>query len=274
MLPASAADPVVGLSASGVSCESLKGLDLPGVTITIAESVVKKPIQEKPGIVVYGPDWKSPKSAFGEASVPVNFCRVGGLVQPTINFEVWLPLAEKWNGKFNGVGNGALAGGINYPAMAVPVSKGYAVASTDGGHQSPAPVVGDWILGHPELWDDFGYRAVHEMTRASKAIVAAFYAQAPKYAYFTGCSGGGQQGLAEAQRYPADYNGVVSGTPANLPDPHVAGRNLSFLCDAKEQSHDHPGRKAATDQQSRAGCLRRQRCCEGWGHRKSTPVQV
>ena len=217
VFPASAADPVVGASASGMSCESLKDLNLPGVTFTIAESVIKKPIQEKPGIVVYGPDWKSPKSAFGEASVPVNFCRVGGLVQPAINFEVWLPLPEKWNGKFNGVGNGALAGGINYPAMAVPVSKGYAVASTDGGHQSPAPVIGDWMLGHPELWDDFGYRAVHEMTKASKAIVAAFYGQAPKYAYFTGCSGGGQQGLAEVQRYPADYNGVVSGAPANYP---------------------------------------------------------
>jgi feruloyl esterase len=160
--------------------------------------------------------WKSPDSAFGSATVPVPFCRVAGVVEPAINFEVWMP-AEGWNGKLNGVGNGALAGGINYPAMVGPLTNGYASASTDGGHQSPAPVLGDWMLGHPELWDDFGYRAIHVMTRNAKAIIAAYYGQAPDYSYFTGCSGGGQQGLAEAQRYPADYDGIVSGAPANFP---------------------------------------------------------
>jgi feruloyl esterase len=200
-----------------VACESLKDLKLPNTTITAAEFITKKPIEESPGIVVYGPDWKSPKSAFGQVSVPVPFCRVAGTVSPAINFEVWMPPADKWNGRFNGVGNGALAGGINYPAMLGQLTKGYATASTDGGHQSEAIVLGDWMLGNPGLWSDFGYRAIHEMTRKAKAIIEAYYGQPPQYSYFTGCSGGGQQGLAEAQRYPADYDGIVSGAPANCP---------------------------------------------------------
>ena len=187
---------------------------LPNTTITVTESI--NPIKESPGVVVHGV-WQSPPSAFGQTTVDAPFCRVVGTVPPGINFEVWLPPADKWNGKFNGVGNGALAGGINYPAMRGPLTTGYATASTNGGHTSPSPVAGDWMMGHPELWDDFGYRAVHEMTTASKAIVEAFYGKAPDYSYFTGCSGGGQQGLAEVQRYPADYDGVVSGAPANFP---------------------------------------------------------
>ncbi len=199
------------------ACEALKNLRLPETTITEVEFVTKRPIEEKFGIVVYGPDWKSPKSAFGQASVPVSFCRVAATVAPAIKFEVWMPLPDKWNGKFHGVGNGALAGGINYPAMVAPLMRGYAVASTDGGHESPAPVLGDWMDGRPDLWVDFGYRAIHEMTRKAKAIVEAYYGQPPKYSYFSGCSGGGQQGLAEAQRYPADYDGIIVGAPANFP---------------------------------------------------------
>ena len=197
-----------------MSCESLKSLKLPEMTITVAEAI--NPIKESSGVVVYGV-WGSPTSGFGKTTIDVPFCRVAATIVPSGTFEVWMPLADKWNGKFNAVGNGALAGGINYPDMAGPLKKGYAAASTNGGHTSPSMVDGAWMMGHPELWDDFGYRAVHLMTRGAKAIIQAYYGQGPKYSYFTGCSGGGQQGLAEVQKYPADYDGVVSGAPANFP---------------------------------------------------------
>jgi feruloyl esterase len=212
-----AAEAAAAPAATDPACEALKKLELPGATITETQYIVNLPKETKPGIVVYGPDWKSPKSAHGQASVGVPFCRVVGTEAPSMTFEVWLPPAAAWNGKFNGVGNGALAGGINYPAMAGPVTKGYAVASTNGGHTSASIVDGAWMQDNPELWDDFGYRAVHEMTRKSQAIVEAYYGKPADYSYFTGCSGGGQQGLAEAQRYPADYDGIVSGAPANFP---------------------------------------------------------
>jgi len=162
-----------------------------------------------------------------------------------MNFEVWLPPVEKWNGKFNGVGNGALAGGINYPAMVTPLSVGYAVGSTDGGHQSKAIVEGDWMQGRPDHWYEFGFLAVHQMTRASKAIIAAYYGNAPEYSYFTGCSGGGQQGLAETQRYPADYNGVVSGAPANYPTRMWPGETYPSWVTHRSKAYAIPVEKLA-----------------------------
>jgi feruloyl esterase len=63
---------------------------------------------------------------------------------------------------------------------------------------------------------DYGYRAVHEMTVAAKAIVAAFYGNGPRLSYWNGCSTGGRQGLMEALRYPADYDGIIAGAPVNF----------------------------------------------------------
>jgi feruloyl esterase len=150
------------------------------------------------------------------ASLPA-FCRVAATLTPTgdsdIRIEVWLP-AEGWNGKFLGVGNGGWAGSISYPALADAVRRGYAAASTDTGHTGDGADA-SFALGHPERLVDFGYRAVHEMTVAAKAFVAAFYERAPRYSYWSGCSTGGKQGLTEAQRYPGDYDGIVAGAPAN-----------------------------------------------------------
>ncbi len=218
--------------AAAKACTDLKNLKLPDTTITTAAWV--NPVQESPGLVINGV-WTTPASAHGTTTVDTAFCRVTGTTAPSNNFEVWLPNPKKWNGKFNGVGNGALAGGINYPAMKSPLLAGYAVGSTDTGHVSPAIVIGDWMLGRPDLWDEFGYRAIHGMTRASKDITEAFYGKAPTYSYFTGCSGGGQQGLAEVQRYPADYDGVVSGAPANVPTHMWPGETYpSFVTQQSE----------------------------------------
>ena len=62
---------------------------------------------------------------------------------------------------------------------------------------------------------DFGWRSVHEMTVRGKAITREFYGRLPRYSYWIGCSTGGKQGLMEAQRFPADYDGIVAVAPAN-----------------------------------------------------------
>jgi hypothetical protein len=54
---------------------------------------------------------------------------------------------------------------------------------------------------------------MHETAMASKKIIEAFYGNAPKFSYFNGCSAGGRQGMKAAQRFPADFNGIVAGAP-------------------------------------------------------------
>jgi feruloyl esterase len=154
---------------------------------------------------------------------------VAATLKPTsdsdIKIEVWMPAAgpdSKWNGKLESVGNGAWAGNISYRDLATAVTQGWAAASTDTGHTETTAV---FVVGHPEKLVDFAYRAVHEMTVAAKAITTAYYGKAPVRAYFNGCSTGGRQALAEAQRYPADYDGIVAGAAANYPT-HLQGAQV------------------------------------------------
>jgi feruloyl esterase len=138
------------------------------------------------------------------------FCRVAATLKPSpdsnIKMEVWMPLTG-WNGHFRGASPNGLGGVINYNAMGVGLTDGFAVAGTDTGHEG-----GDtaWMQS-PEKVTDFAGRAMHETTVAGKAIAAAFYGKAPKYSYMIECGGGSAAALHEVQKYPADYNGVVVG---------------------------------------------------------------
>ena len=142
-------------------------------------------------------------------------CKVSAVIRPSsdseIEIEVWMP-ASGWNGKFLAVGNGGWSGSINYTGLVQGLRDGYATASTDTGHKGGS---GSFVLGHPEKVIDFGHRAVHEMTVKAKAIINEFYGSAPRRSYWNGCSSGGKQGLKEAQMYPADYDGIIAGAPAN-----------------------------------------------------------
>jgi feruloyl esterase len=186
------------------SCESLAALALPNATITSVQTVAAGGFAPPGGR----------GATVAAASLPA-FCRVAATLKPSsdsdIKIEVWLPSAG-WNGKFQGVGNGGWTGSINYGALSQALRNGYATASTDTGHEGGS---GQFALGHPEKLVDFGWRAVHEMTVHAKSVVNAFYGRAAQRSYWVGCSSGGKQGLKEAQKFPADYDGIVAGAPAN-----------------------------------------------------------
>jgi feruloyl esterase len=113
-----------------------------------------------------------------------------------IRIEVWLP-ASGWNGRLQAVGEGGLAGLIPHGFMAPVLSAGYAAAGTDTGHR--------------EKRIDFAHRSTHKMAVIAKAAIASCYGKGPSKSYHNGCSGAGRQGLASAQRYPEDFDGIVAG---------------------------------------------------------------
>jgi len=229
--------------ASAKPCDSLTSLKLPDTTITAAALVSEGP---------FAPPAPAMPGARAGAPLPVpSFCRVQLKVDPQINIEVWMP-ASGWNGKFEGVGGGGFAGIISYAALANALRAGYATASTDTGHTGGD---GQFALGHPELVIDFGYRAIHEMTVKGKQITEAFYGMKPRESYFVGCSTGGRQGLAEAQRYPDDYNGIVSGAPAiDWQRLLLTGRWNSEATLKDPESYIPPAKLAAINDASVAAC--------------------
>jgi feruloyl esterase len=192
----------------GSTCDSLSKLNLPNVTINSAQSVEAGAFTPP---TAPGPFQPSPALFKG---LPA-FCRVMATLAPSsdsdIKVEVWLP-ASGWNSDFQAIGNGGWNGTMGYGPLAEAVKRGFAAAGTDTGHAGGSA---SFALGHPEKLTDFAYRAVHEMTVTSKAIIQNFYGSAPRYSYWNGCSTGGRQGLKEAQKFPADYDGIIAGAPAN-----------------------------------------------------------
>jgi feruloyl esterase len=162
----------------------------------------------------------------GDARTP-SACRITATVtNPPAGdrIKVWVGLPMTgWNGRFQGVGGGGFSGG-SANAVRTPLASGYAAASTDTGHEGGS---GSFALDADgrlqwQLIRDNAYLGIHQMTVAAKALTTAFYGRAPRYSYFNGCSTGGRQGLSEAQRYPDDYDGILSGAPAiNWPKLHV-----------------------------------------------------
>lgn len=190
---------------SAGACASVTQRSLPNTTIKTADTVTTG-------------SFTPPGSTNAIANLPP-FCRVAGVIAPTsqsqIVFEVWMPL-EKWNGQFAGVGNGGWAGNVSYGALADQLRRGYATASTNTGHDaSPGLNMARFAHEKPEQLVDFAHRAHHETAVAAKALIGAFYGKPAARSYFIGCSSGGYEGLMEAQRYPADYDGIVAGAPAN-----------------------------------------------------------
>src|SRR5687768_11983742 len=156
---------------------------------------------------------KLPSATITEAKIDGDACRVAATLKPSsdsdIKMEVWMPVSN-WNGKYQAVGNGAFNGNINTNSIIPAVARGYAASSTDTGHTGGGAA---WALGHPEKVIDFGYRAMHDTAVVSKKIIESYYGNGPKFSYFNGCSAGGRQAMKAAQRFPADFNGIIAGAP-------------------------------------------------------------
>jgi tannase/feruloyl esterase len=143
------------------------------------------------------------------------FCRVTGLIAPEIRFELELPSA--WNGRLYMFGNGGYAGeNLDAPGRATTaqraLARGFATVQTNTGHDAAVEPLGTFAAS-PQKFVDYAYRAVHVTAMTAKRLALAYYATAPRRAYFDGCSTGGREALVEAQRFPDDFDGIVAGAP-------------------------------------------------------------
>jgi len=181
-----------------------------------------------PGVRIESASWIQPQSGWSpaERTRPVDikepFCRLSGVIEKEIGFELWLPAASAWNRKFLGAGVGGDAGTFNFNDLPRGVQRGYASATTDTGHKAADL---NWMLGDPARLANYELRAHHLLAETSKALIGKFYAKPPAHSYFIGCSGGGRQGLKEMQRFPLDYDGIIAGAPGPK-TPEMTARRM------------------------------------------------
>jgi len=198
-------------------CADLMALQLSGVEITKAEhvsagAIVPPPFSGAPSI---GP-------------LPAH-CRIDGMINRRkgidgqefgIGFALALPEQSVWNGDFMMQGGGGANGivayptGANYAGDKPALSRGFAVASTDTGHKAKTGGFDFSFMRDQQAYLDFAFQANAKVAGVAKQIVAQYYAKPAAYSYFVGCSTGGREAMILSQRYPAVFNGIVSGDPA------------------------------------------------------------
>lgn len=143
------------------------------------------------------------------------YCRVTGLIQPEVRFEMALP--SVWNGRLYMFGNGGYAGeALDQPGRVATtrraLARGFATAQTNTGHDAAVEPLGTFAVS-PQKFVDYAYRAVHVTALTAKTILQTYYGNRAVRSYFDGCSTGGRQGLISAQRFPDDFDGIVVGAP-------------------------------------------------------------
>jgi feruloyl esterase len=172
------------------TCQQLASLELPWVRIRSAEDVAKS------------------------AEAPAH-CKVLGVIDREIGFEVDLPPPAQWNGKLIMGGGGGFLGTLQNGAKVAGLNRGYATTATDAGHSEDEefPAGGRWAYQNPERLINFAHRGTHLTAATAKLVVQAFYKKAISHSYYSGTSGSGRLAMMSSQRYPNDFDGIVAGCP-------------------------------------------------------------
>jgi hypothetical protein len=200
-------------------CAALTNLTVPGVSLTVTKA---ERVPAGPMPAVRGGGGGAPPPAI---NLPP-YCRLDGTIDRRtgaagvlygIGFALALP--ENWNGRFLFQGGGGLNGSVQPPfgssaAGSQPaLARGFAVASTDTGHQGRGAFDAGFMQDQQASLD-FAYSAVGRVADVAKRIIAHYYGNPAAHSYFAGCSTGGREAMLMAQRYPLYFDGIVAGAPA------------------------------------------------------------
>ena len=169
-------------------------------------------------------DTRRPGGATSGSFLP-GHCVVTGSINPrvgvdgknyAIGFQLSLP--DQWNGRFLFIGGGGNDGILRDTSLsssisggtASPLGQGFAVVSTDAGHSGTSASFG----ADPQARIDHAYNSYDKTAVASKSLISTRYGRKPDRSYFSGCSGGGRQGMMFSQRFPDYFDGITAGAPA------------------------------------------------------------
>ena len=198
-------------------CAALTSLQVPGWTLTITKAE---------WIAAGAAPAAGPAGAAARGPALPAYCRLDGVIDRrqgaggrTYGIGFALALPGDWNGRFLMQGGGGLNGSVGNPigaqaAGTTPaLARGFAVVSTDTGHQGQGAFDGSFMQDQQAALD-FAYVAIGRVAVLAKQVIAQHYGKPADRSYFVGCSTGGREGMVMAQRYPAYFDGIVSGAPA------------------------------------------------------------
>ncbi len=169
----------------------------------------------------------SPPGAPPSTTLLPAYCRVEGVIEQRtgqdgkpygIRYALALPLPAKWNGRFLYQGGGGLNGSVNPPIGATAagdepaLAQGFAVLSTDSGHQGA--VFDGSFFADQQAALNFLYQSIGKAAPVGKQLVSAYYGRPAAHSYFVGCSTGGREAMIASQRYPEVFDGIIAGAPA------------------------------------------------------------
>jgi len=101
--------------------------------------------------------------------------------------------------------------GIDYSNLDYGSNLHFATVGSDNGHDGSSSD-GRPLLNHPEVINDFSFRAVHVEAVLGKEIVNAYYGKPHSKSYYLGCSTGGRQAMQSALKFPDDFDGILGGS--------------------------------------------------------------
>jgi len=147
--------------------------------------------------------------------------RTGAAGKPyAVKMELRIP--EGWNGRLIFQGGGGMDGVLT-AALGKPITtgssarpalnQGYAVVSTDSGHQAKA-MNDTSFASDQEARLNYAYGAIGKVAEKAKLLIGRVTGRQPDRSYFIGCSNGGRQAMIAAQRFPTMFDGVLAGNPA------------------------------------------------------------
>lgn len=178
--------------------------------------------------VLSGPRMSARLVAANSATGLPEHCQVLGAIPASslgadpIRFQINLP--STWNRKALMVGGGGFNGSLTdglaplrdaAAGQAHPLTQGYVTFGTDSGHDAKeygATEPAKFAL-NDEMLRNFAYASYKSVKDVAHTVIQSYYQATPSKQYFYGGSEGGREGLMMAQRYPNDFDGIVSVVP-------------------------------------------------------------